>query len=44
MSEKPTGGNPVQIEARANQENRGNDEEQKPTMRAAEQGLGAAKG
>ena len=44
MSEKPTGGNPVQIEARANQENRGNDEEQKPTMRAAEQGLGTAKG
>lgn len=44
MSEKPTQGNPVQVEARAKRESRAAMKSRKPTMRAAEQGLGAAKG
>ena len=41
---EPTQGNPVQVEARAKRESRAAMKSRKPTMRAAEQGLGAAKG
>lgn len=41
---EPTQGNPVQVEARAKRESRATMKSRKPTMRAVEQGLGAAKG